>query len=42
MKGDETSRGLERYIRLDIHKEYVLVGGQNVEQVWVLPPRAMA
>lgn len=39
MKGDETSRGVKRYIGLDIHKEYVLAGGQNAEQEWVLAPR---
>jgi transposase len=39
MKGSEESRGLKRYIALDIHKEYVLVGGQNGAQEWVMPPR---
>lgn len=39
MKGTEKSRGLERYIGVDIHKEYALVGGQNAAQEWVLPPR---
>lgn len=28
-----------RYIALDIHKEYVLAGGQNAAQEWVMPPR---
>jgi len=27
MKGSEKSRGIERHVALDIHKEYVLVGG---------------
>ena len=39
MKGSEKSRGIERYVGLDIHKEYVLVGGQNAKQEWVLAPR---
>jgi len=39
MKGSEKSRGQERYVALDIHKEYVLAGGMNVEQEWVLPAR---
>lgn len=39
MKGNEKSRGLERYIALDIHKEYVLAGGQDAAQEWVLQPR---
>jgi transposase len=29
----------ERYVGLDIHKEYVMVGGMNKEQEWVLRPR---
>jgi transposase len=29
----------ERYVALDIHKEYVMVGGMNKEQEWVLRPR---
>jgi hypothetical protein len=39
MKGTEDTREIERYIALDIHKEYVLAGGQNAKQEWVLPPR---
>ena len=42
MKGTEGTRQIERYIALDIHKEYVLAGGMNAEQVWVLPPRRIA
>jgi transposase len=38
MKGIEDTRQIERYIALDIHKEYVLAGGQNAKQEWVLPP----
>jgi transposase len=39
MKGTEDTREIDRYIALDIHKEYVLAGGMNAEQEWVLPPR---
>lgn len=38
MKGTEDTRQIERYIALDIHKEYVLAGGQNAKQEWVLSP----
>ena len=38
MKGTEDTSQIERYIALDIHKEYVLAGGQNAKQEWVLPP----
>ena len=31
------SKDIQRYIALDIHKEYVLAGGQNAKQEWVLP-----
>jgi transposase len=39
MNGTEDTRQIDRYIALDIHKEYVLAGGQNAKQAWVLPPR---
>lgn len=39
MKGSEKSRGTERYIAVDIHKEYALAGGMNAQQAWVMPPR---
>ena len=39
MKFEKDTSGIERYIGLDIHKEYVLVGGQTVRQEWVLQPR---
>lgn len=42
MKGTEDTRQIDRYIALDIHKEYVLAGGMNAEQVWVLPPRRIS
>lgn len=32
MKGTEDTSQIERYIALDIHKEYVLAGGQNAKQ----------
>ena len=38
MKGIEGTSQIERYIALDIHKEYVLAGGQNAKQEWVLSP----
>ena len=39
MKGTQNTIGSQRYLALDIHKEYVLAGGMNVGQEWVLPPR---
>jgi transposase len=43
MKGTGKASGPEeRYIALDIHKEYVLAGGQNARQVWALPPRRVS
>ena len=42
MKGTEDTRQIGRYIALDIYKEYVLVGGQNAKQEWVLPPRRIS
>ncbi len=39
MKGTEDTSLIERYIALDIHKEYMLAGGENAAQEWVLPPR---
>ena len=39
MKFEKDTRGIKRYIGFDIHKEYVLVGGQNAQQEWVLAPR---
>ncbi len=29
----------ERYIAIDLHKEYVMVGGKNEQQEWTLRPR---
>ena len=39
MKFARDTSGIERYLAIDIHKEYGLVGGQNVRQEWVLQPR---
>ena len=39
MNGMEDTSQIGRYIALDIHKEYVLAGGQNGKQDWVMPPR---
>jgi transposase len=40
-KGQET-RGYERYLALDIHREYILVGGWNEAKEWVLTPRRVS
>lgn len=42
MKGTEDTSQIERYIALDIHKEYVLAGGQNAKQEWVMTPRRIS
>src|SRR3990172_7887126 len=42
MKGTEDTSKIDRYIALDIHKEYVLAGGQTAGQEWVLPPRRIS
>jgi len=39
MKGSQNTRDVQRYIALDIHKEYVLAGGMSAAQEWTLPPR---
>ena len=39
MKKGQDTRGYERYIALDTHREYILVGGWNEEKEWVLTPR---
>src|SRR3990170_3539838 len=38
MKGSQNTREIERYIALDIHKEYVLAGGMSAAQEWLLSP----
>ena len=42
MNKGQNTRGYERYIAFDIHREYVLVGGQNEDQDWVLTPRRVS
>jgi len=43
MKGTGKAREIQdRYIGLDIHKEYVLAGGQNAAQEWVMQPRRIS
>ena len=39
MKKGQNTRGYERYMALDIHREYLLVGAWNEEKEWVLTPR---
>ncbi len=39
MNSPGNSREIERYIALDIHKEYVMIGGMNAAQEWVIRPR---
>lgn len=39
MNSPGNSREIERYIALDIHKEYVMAGGMNAAQDWVIRPR---
>jgi transposase len=42
MKKGQNTRGYERYLACDIHREYILVGGQNEDQEWVLTPRRIS
>ena len=42
MKKGQDTRGYERYMALDIHREYILVGGWNEEKEWVLTPRRVS
>jgi transposase len=39
MKAEATSTGEMRYLGVDLHKHYVVIGGVNVQQTVVLPPR---
>lgn len=39
MNKGQNTRGYARYIACDIHREYILLGGQNEEQAGVLAPR---
>lgn len=42
MKKGQDTRGYERYLALDIHREYILVGGWNEKKEWVLTPRRVS
>jgi transposase len=42
MKKGQDTRGYERYLALDIHREYLLVGAWNEEKDWVLTPRRVS
>lgn len=42
MKRGQDTRGYERYIALDTHREYILAGGWNEEKKWVLTPRRVS
>jgi transposase len=42
MNKGQNTRGYQRYMALDIHREYILVGAQNEEQDWVLTPRRVS
>jgi transposase len=42
MKKGQDTRGYERYMALDIHREYILVGGWNEAKDWVLTPRRVS
>ena len=42
MNKGQNTRGYDRYLAFDIHREYILVGGQNEDQEWVLTPRRIS
>ncbi len=42
MKKGQDTRGYERYLALDTHREYILVGGWNEAKEWVLTPRRVS
>jgi transposase len=42
MKKGQDTRGYERYMALDIHREYILVGAWNEKKEWVLTPRRVS
>lgn len=42
MKTSPETVPIERYIAVDLHKEYVMIGGQNRQQEWVLRPRKVS
>lgn len=41
MNSQPSSTPIERYLAVDLHKHYVVVGGVNAQQQVVLPPRRM-
>ncbi len=42
MKQTQNTRGYQRYLAFDIHREYILVGGQDEDQSWNLTPRRVS
>jgi transposase len=42
MKKGQDTRGYERYMALDIHREYLLVGAWNEKKDWILTPRRVS
>lgn len=42
MKKGQDTRGYERYLALDIHREYILVGGWNEKKEWILTARRVS
>ena len=42
MNKGQNTRGYERYLAFDIHRECILAGGQNEDQEWVLTPRRVS
>ena len=42
MKKGQNTRGYQRYMALDIHREYILVGAWNEEKDWILTPRRVS
>ena len=42
MNKGQNTRGYQRYMALDIHREYILVGAQDEEKGWVLMPRRVS
>ena len=42
MNQTQNTRGYKRYLAFDIHREYLLVGGQDENQEWVLRPRRVS
>ena len=42
MKHTQNTRGYKRYLAFDIHREYILTGGQDEDQEWALTPRRVS